>query len=227
MRVITCVLLAMLVVSSVAWSQSGLGIDCYLGGGISVLSGPKILKDENRMGFNASGGIFYDISPTVSLIVGVDYVAFPKDETQARQEVLRQMPVTDRVGSGISIGDGGTFSIFTVTGNVKLLLGSRDDEIAPYVVVGAGFLSTSVPDVQASYMHSDQTFIPVPTYFPVVLQRTQFNVSSAFTASVGAGIDMPFGEANTLFLEGRYAVGFAAFDNTTYFPVRLGVRFGL
>lgn len=227
MRLTTYVLLAILTIASVAWSQSGLGIDCSLGGGIAALSGPQVLKDENKMGFNVNGGVSYDLSPSISLIVGVDYTWFPKDEARARQEVLEQMPASAKVGSGVSIGEGGTLGVFTVTGSVKHLLGSRGYDVVPYVVMGAGFVSTSVPDVQASYMHSDQTAVPVPTYFPVVLQRTRFNVSSAFTASLGAGIDMPFGEANTMFIEGRYAIGFTAFDNTTYIPIRLGVRFGL
>jgi len=227
MRLITFVLLATLTISSAALGQSERGIDCYLGGGISFLSGPQILKDENRMGFNASGGFGLDVMPTVSFIVGVDYTAFPKNETRARQEAVQQIPAPERIGSGISIGDGGTFSIFTITGNLKLLLGPSGEQVAPYVIVGAGFLRTSVPDVAASYLYSEQTAVVVSTYNPLVLRRTQFNVKSAVVASIGAGIDLPLSKTNSLFFEGRYALGFTKYGNTTYVPVRLGLRFAL
>jgi hypothetical protein len=223
------VLLAVLAISSSAWSQSGRGMDCYVGGGISFLSGPQRLKDENKMGFNASGGVGFgfDILPSVSLVIGADYTVYPKNETQARQEAVQQMPESARIGSGISIGDGGTLSILTFTASAKLFLVTHEEQPAPYVVVGAGFLSTSVPDVSASYLYSTQTAVVVSTYNPFVLQRTQFNAKSAFAASVGAGIDIPLGKTHGLFLEGRYATGFTSFGNTTYIPLKLGIRFGL
>jgi opacity protein-like surface antigen len=227
MRIITYVLSAILAISSAAWCQSEHGIDCYLGGGISFLSGPQILKDENKMGFSASGGIGLSILPSVSLTVGVDYTAFPKNETHTRQEAIQQVPATARIGSGISIGDGGTLSIFTVTGDARLFLGPQDEQLLPYVVVGAGFLSTSTPNVQASYLYSQQTAVVVSTYNPLVLQRTQFNVKSAFVASAGAGIDIPLSPTNSMFVEGRYAFGNTSFGNTTYIPVKLGIRFSL
>jgi hypothetical protein len=227
MRLITNVLAAILSISTAAWSQSPRGMDCYVGGGVSFLSGPQILRDENKMGFNANGGVGFDILPSVSLILGVDYTAFPKNETQARQEAVQQVPARARVGSGITIGDGGTLSILSITGNVKFLFGFHDEEVAPYVIVGAGFLSTSIPDVNASYLYSEQTAVVVSTYNPLVLQRSQFNVKSAVVASVGAGIDLPLGKTNSMFVEGRYAIGFTAYDNTTYIPVKVGLRFGL
>ncbi|MCX6142511.1 MAG: outer membrane beta-barrel protein [Ignavibacteriales bacterium] len=227
MRLITNVLAAILTISTAAWSQSVHGMDCYVGGGISFLSGPQILRDENKMGFNASGGIGFDILPSVSLIVGVDYTAFPKNESQARQEVFQQMPAHDRIGSGISIGEGGTLSVLTIAGNLKLFLGLRDGQVTPYIVAGAGFLSTSIPDVQASYLYSEQTAVVVSTYNPIVLPRTQFNATSALVASVGAGVDIPLGKTNSMFVEGRYAIGFTSFDNTTYIPIKLGMRFGI
>jgi hypothetical protein len=137
------------------------------------------------------------------------------------------VPARARLGSGVSIGDGGTLSILTFTGNLKLGFGFHDDEVAPYVVVGAGFLKTSVSDVSASYLYSEQTAVVVSTYSPLVLRRSQFNVTSAVVASVGAGIDVPLSKANSMFIEGRYAIGFTAYDNTTYIPVKLGLRFGL
>lgn len=227
MRRITFVLLATLTMSSAASSQSERGIDCYLGGGISFLSGPQILKDENKMGFNAGGGIGLDILPSITLIIGVDYTAYPKDETRARQEAVQQIPASARIGSGVSIGDGGTFSILTVSGSLKLLLRPSDEHVAPYVVVGAGLLSTSVPDVDASYLYSEQTAVVVSTYNPFVLRRTQFNAKSALVASIGAGIDLPLSQTNSLFVEGRYAVGLTSYGNTAYIPVRLGLRLAL
>jgi hypothetical protein len=227
MRLITNVLAAILTISTAAWSQTVHGMDCYVGGGISFLSGPQILRDENKMGFNANVGIGFDVLPSVSLIVGVDYTAFPKNESQARQEAVQQIPAHARIGSGISIGDGGTVSILTIAGNLKLFFGSHDGQVAPYVIVGGGFLSISVPDVNASYVYSEQTAVVVSTYNPLVLSRTQFNVKSSIVASAGAGIDIPLNKTNSMFFEGRYAMGNTTFGNTTYIPVKLGMRFGL
>jgi hypothetical protein len=46
-------------------------------------------------------------------------------------------------------------------------------------------------------------------------------------ASFGAGIDVPLSKTNSMFIEGRYALGFTTYGNTTYVPVRLGLRFAL
>jgi len=227
MRLITIFLAAILSISTAVWGQSLRGMDCYVGGGVSFLSGPQLLREENKMGFNANGGLGFDILPSVSLILGVDYTAFPKNETQARQEAVQQVPARERIGSGISIGDGGTLSILSITANLKLGFGFHADEAAPYVIIGAGFLNTSIPDVSASYLYSEQTAVVVSTYNPLVLQRSQFNASSAVVASVGTGIDVPLSKTNSMFIEGRYSIGFTSFGNTTYIPVKLGMRFGL
>jgi len=230
MRLITYILLTILAASSVAWSQSDHGIDCYFGGGISFLSGPQTLNDENTIGFNVNGGMGFGfhILPSVSLIFNIDYTAFPKDEAQARKETLQQMPDSAKLGAGISIGDGGTLSIFTVTANLKYLA-SHESQLAPYIIVGAGFFSTAVTDVHASYVHSSQgqSSIVESTYHPLVLSRTKFNVLSAMTVSAGAGVDMPISKTNSVFIEGRYVIGYTSFGNTTYIPVKLGIRLGI
>lgn len=229
MRFIFYVFLTILTLSSLAWSQSELGIDVYVGGGISSLAGPQTLRDQNKTGLNASGGVGFHLLPSLSLVVSVDYTSFPNNETHARQEVIQQIPDNERVGAGISISDGGILSIVAATADLKFLLSAAPEQWTPYVVLGTGFLSTSISDVNASYITSDQgtSSVMVSTYHPVVLPRTQYRVVSAFAGSVGIGFDMSLNEASRMFLESRYAVGFTAFGNTTYVPVKLGLRFAI
>lgn len=211
MRILTCTLLAIIVIGSIASSQTDKKTDLYLGGGIAFPAGPQEFRDNWNMGFLAIGGIGFSLTPAASLVLTVGYGAFPLDES----EILKGAGVPSYVNTSI---DGGTASGLDLAGNIKLSLQPRGGStVTPYIVAGAGYFSLSFSDVKvsASYMGSSAS------------QTMKFDTESAFSTSFGAGIDIPAGETTSIFVEARYAIAFTENDNTSYVPFRAGLRIAL
>ena len=210
MRMLTCILLAIIVIASMASSQTDKKTDLYLGVGIALPAGPQEFRDYWNMGFLASGGIGFSLTPAASLVLTVGYGAFPLNES----EILKISGVPSYVTASI---DGGTASGLDLAGNVKLSLMTAPNTVTPYLVVGAGYFSLSFSDVKvsASYMGSSAS------------QTMKFDTESAFSTSFGAGIDIPAGETTSIFVEARYSIAFTKNDNTSYVPFRAGVRIAL
>jgi hypothetical protein len=210
MRVLTFTLLVIIAITSMAWSQTDKKTDLYLGAGITFPAGPQEFTDYWKMGFNAGGGIGFSLTPAASLIFTVGYAAFPLNES----EILKKAGVPSYVNASI---DGGTASALDLAGNIKLSLNPAPNRVAAYIVAGAGYFSLSFSDVKvsASYMGYSAS------------ETLTFDSESAFSTSFGAGIDIPAGETTSIFIEGRYSIAFTKGDNTSYVPLRAGVRIAL
>ena len=193
-----------------ASSQDASKADLYIAGGLALPSGPEDFRDNWNLGLNLGGGIGFSLSSAVSIAFSGEYAFFPIDET----EMLKKAGAS---GTGVSVTiDGGTLSILTLAGNVKLLLIPTPGSTAPYFVAGAGFFSLSASDarISASYLGSSSSV------------TVKFDNESAFYASVGAGMDIPMNEKTSVFFEGRYSIGFTKGENTSYIPIKAGIRIG-
>jgi len=210
MRILTLTFLAIVAITSMAWSQTDKKTDLYLGGGIAFPAGPEEFTDYWKMGFTAGGGIGFSLTPAASLVLTVGYGAFPLNES----EILRLAGVPSYVNTSI---DGGTASALDFAGNIKLSLNPTPNTVTPYLVVGAGYFSLSFSDakISASYMGNSAS------------ETLKFDTESAFSTSFGAGIDIPAGETTSIFVEGRYSIAFTKGENTSYVPLRAGARIAL
>jgi opacity protein-like surface antigen len=102
---------------------------------------------------------------------------------------------------------GGSVSIVTISGNVKCKPVSGSNPISPYLLGGLGFfyLSTSNEAVGKTLIKSGDS-------------------ESAILILLGAGFDFHINNTDNVFIEAKYGVGFAKKENTTYLPVRIGLR---
>jgi len=201
MRTIISVFVSLLILSFASLSQEK-NNDFYIGAGLSFPSGPQIFSDYWKMGFNVGGGFGFPLSPSISLIGTIDYNNFAFDESG----FLKALGYSN---SGINVS-GGSASIFTIDGNIKILLNTIPKSTTPYIVCGVGFFSLSTADVTVSGGGSSV--------------RVSGDSESAFSIQFGAGIDIPAGEAMNIYIEGKYGIGFTKGENTAYLPLRAGIR---
>jgi len=201
MRRLALSLLTIIAVASLAWSQP----QVYLGGGIAFPTAPQAFKDDYKMGYNLGGGIGFSLSPTVSYMLTVGYASFPFDVSgiNARYGIPS--------GATVSV-DGGTVSGLDVLGDFKFSLMPKG--VSVYLIAGVGYFNMSMSDatVKVSYQgHSSSTTVSSDS-------------KSAFCASGGAGVDVPVSGKIGVFVEGRYFIAFTSGGNTSYVPVKAGVR---
>ena len=201
MRKLTLTLLTLIAIASVAWSQPEL----YLGGGVAFPTGPSTFKDNWKMGYNGTGGIGFTFAPGLSVIFTASYSTFPIDESG----IISKAGIP--AGASVSV-DGGTVTALDFAGNIKFSFMPKGTSL--YVVASAGYFSMSASDmaIKITSGGSSATF------------NYKTNTVSAFSTSIGAGVDVPLGAKAGIFIEGRYAVGFRPDENTSYIPVRAGVR---
>ncbi len=203
MRKLTLTLLTLIAIASVAWSQPEL----YLGGGVAFPTGPSTFKDNWKMGYNGTGGIGFTFAPGLSVIFTASYSTFPIDESGIISKA--------GIPAGVSVSvDGGTITALDFAGNIKYSFMPKGTSL--YVVAGAGYLSMSASDITIKVTSgtTSQTFTVKP------------NTESAFSTSIGAGVDFPVGAKLGIFVEGRYAIAFTSGESTSYVPVKAGVRIG-
>jgi opacity protein-like surface antigen len=176
--------------------------DFYISGGLSFPSGPQVFSDYWKMGFNVGGGFGFPLSTSVSLIAIVDYNNFSFDE----EGFLKAFGFSNY---GLSI-TGGSASIFTVNGNIKILLNTTPNTTSPYIIGGLGFFSLSTSDVTVSGSGGSV--------------NVAGDSESAFNVQFGLGIDIPTSSTMNVFIEGRYGIGFTKEENTSFLPIRIGLR---
>ena len=203
MRKLTCVLLTIVAITSLAWSQPEL----YLGGGVAFPAGPSTFKDYWKMGYNGTAGIGFSFAPGLSAIFTASYSSFPIDESG----IIAKAGIPSAASVNV---DGGTVTALDFAGNIKYSFMPKGTSL--YVVASAGYFSMSASDVTVKVSYGgNSTTVTVKT-----------NTESAFSTSIGAGVDVPVGAKIGIFIEGRYAIAFTSDESTSYIPVKAGVRIG-
>ncbi len=172
--------------------------------GLSIPSAPSEFSDIWDPGFN--GGIGFEI-PVVSvfrLTANAEYNNFSLD----KNALLRKAGAS---GSGIELS-GGSATIYTISGNAKLLLSNSTQSVVPYVSAGIGSFHLSFDDLKLSYSFLIET----------IESESQSELSALFTF----GINIPFqGENRGAFVEAKYVNGFTENESTKYVVLKAGLRF--
>lgn len=203
MRRFSLLLIFFLVVfaSENTWPQTEKTTDIFFNGGLSFPSKPKSFSDYWKMGFNFGGGISFPLSGSISLVGSIDYNTFSFDE----DSFLKSLGYS---GTGLSV-TGGSASIFTIMGNVKVSMNTTPNSVAPYIIGGLGFFSISTADATVAYMGERAT--------------VDGDSESAFSLLIGSGIEIPAG-ISTLFIEGKYSIGFTKNESTSFIPLKVGIK---
>jgi hypothetical protein len=172
--------------------------------GFSVPTGPTNFSTYWKPGFNLGFGVGSIVLPSTSMFIRLDYNNFPLDA----EGYLR---ANGAAGSGYTI-DGGTVSIITITGNVKVAVGPTTS-VVPYFIGGGGFFNLSQSDITISNSGS---------YLKVSIKS-----EIALTLAGGFGVEIPVDQSTNIFAQISYGVGFNRGDHASYMPVKVGAVFGL
>lgn len=206
MRRFSLLLISFIVVFATekTWSQTEKSTAIFFDSGLSFPSKPKSFSDYWKMGFNFGVGISFPLSGSISLIGSIDYNTFSFDE----DNFLKSNGFT---GTGLSV-TGSSASIFTIMGNVKVLLNSTPNTASPYITGGLGLFSVSTSDATLAYQGQTVT--------------VDGDSESAFSLLIGAGIEIPAG-TSIFFIEGKYSIGFTKNESTSYIPIKIGIRLNI
>lgn len=105
--------------------------------------------------------------------------------------------------------DGGTLSSLSATANLKLNGPVVSSRLMPYGFAGAGLFRLATSDMTSGSISTDG--------------NSEVDLGLQF----GAGLSIGMSPRANLLVEPNYVVVFSEGESTTFFPVRLGVSFGL
>jgi len=185
------------------FAQGTSKFEAYGNAGISFPIGPEDFSKYWKMGFNFGIGGGYVINPNLTLITYADFNSFSFDGDKWLKD-------NGLGGYGISLSGGG-ISIYTFSENLKITLPTTQSPVHPYLCGGAGLFIFSVNDIESN----DSTF------------TGKGYSENAFSVLLGAGADIAMGERVSLFVEGKYAIGFTkkTDGNTQILPIKIGIKF--
>jgi|GEM_PF-1412612 len=184
----------------------------YVWGGSSYPYLPALTKDVWKTGWNAGVGYGYSFSPGPigygELFGTVEFSRFAFNETGYRSWLLPQYSSSS--SSEIQTGGltaRGAISNLTVFANFKGTFSTSKHSIAPYFLIGVG------------YMHYSQDSIAIQD----TLYAIHAESKSSFAWSVGIGIEAPITDEITFFVQGKSVLGVFQ-EERQYFPLSGGFR---
>jgi len=188
----------------------------YAWGGSTIPYLPGETKDVWKQGWNAGLGFGLAFPPGdvghAELFAGVEYNRFPFNETGYRNWLLPQYPSSQaqQITNGVIIARG-TTKIVTAMVNLKGTFSSTGLPIAPYFIIGFGYIYTT----------SDSIAIAGTSSYSI-----NGDNQSTVAWSAGLGIEIPVGTKIAGFFQGRTVLG--VYERTRqYFPLSAGLRLRL
>jgi hypothetical protein len=175
----------------------------YFNTGVSFPSAPELFSRYWKPGLNLGLGIGYQTSASIVLQMSFVYSNLPFNG----EKLLKDYGLS---GLGLKVS-GGSAKVITASGDLKAYLVPMDAGTSPYFIVGAGLFRISASDARVSYQGDSQT--------------VQGNSESALGLGLGIGIDFRLRDRLTLFMEGKYTLGFTDVDNTLLVPLKIGIAF--
>ena len=182
-------------------------------GGSSVPYLPGDFKDLSRRGWNAGAGYGISFAPGSigygALYATLEFGRFPFNETGYRSLLAREFPTDDpdKIQNGEIIARG-TTKLVSAMVTFKGCFSSTKQSIAPYFLLGAGFL------------HASSDSIAMRGFSSYTIEKSS---ESGFAWTFGVGFEIPIMERFALFAQGSSVI--AVFKDTRqYFPVSGGIR---
>ncbi len=186
-----------------AVAQSGLNI--YVGGGGAMPLDPTEFSDFWELGYGAGAAIGYSFGSSLELIGGVDYSKFSLDGDALIDDL-------GDFGTDIDIS-GGDISMLSFSAGLKFNIGTGGS-LSPYLLGMGGMYTLSISDATVSIDGFSETaeFVEEET---------------AFGAAFGGGFEIGFSSKASLFVQSTYRIAFTEEESTKYWPVKIGLVFGM
>ena len=194
--------------SSVAKRSS---TEIFLSGGIPIPYLPEDFRQQSKSAWTVAGGYGVVYEPGSvgfsTLFVNAEYSLFHFDETGYINALLAG-PDSNKVhqNPGFSAEQRPT-KIFSAFLNYQGTFATSTRSIAPYFLVGVGYMYVSVPELVS-------TTGSVPGYS-----------KSAVSWTVGLGVDVPFSETTVFFVQGKTVMGVISEATRQTFPITAGLRY--
>jgi opacity protein-like surface antigen len=192
----------------------------YFFGGLSHPNVPSEFKAYWKNGWHLGGGYGYSFSPGplgyIEIYGTVEYTRFAFNDSSYRGELLKQYsaPIYGMTRA-VWLARGSAKAIDAML-NLKCSFSSTKHSIAPYFLFGIGYFHFSS---DSSSMSATVNHVTTLYTLPEVNQ-------SAFGWTFGLGVEFPFSEAATFFVEGKSVLGVLE-QERQYFPISGGFRITL
>lgn len=178
--------------------------EIFVSGGLVYPYLPSEFNDFWKSGLNANIGFGFSFTPGdigySSLIATIDYSKFNFNELKYRESINKNNPDT--------IVSGSPAKSFTFSLSYKGTFSTTKKSIAPYFLIGFGYMFYDTDSVTVNHR--------------MTLSPNDAN-TSAFTWSVGIGVEIPIGNLLAGYIQARSVLG--AFDRPIqYFPLNAGIR---
>ena len=208
---------ALLLLSVHANAQEDSNVQILLNGGYSLPQKPDIFKDVWNNGFNVGAGVGYRFSGRFTVQGLVNYDKFSVTDNGI-MDILTEEIGFDPSELGLEINlQGGSVSVLSLTGEVKVSFVEDPSKISPYVIGGGGLGRVSTDDVTVAL-----------TFLGESLEESiEGESETKAMATVGGGVDIPIGERAAVFVEGRYQFVFMSDERMEFVGIRGGIRIGL
>ncbi len=197
-----CLLLAMISAVPV-FAQNSAGPTFYVNTGLAVPSAPNEFSDYWKTGINLGGGVGFPITRNLSFVGNLLHTRFSFDG--------EKLMADNGMGGYGFYFEGGTTSITTFFGDFKMELGSNPGKVTPFLMGGAGLFFVTIRETTMQYQNQFET-IPGG-------DETKLGID------LGGGVDIALSPRTKLQLGMKYIVGFTDIENTSYFPIMIGLSF--
>lgn len=207
------------ILSGSARAQEKGNILVYFHSGATLIVKPDKIREYWQPRLNFGFGIGYSFTSKVTVSAAIDYHVFGFDrEKFAENESYPSFRFYDEYNYNVRI--------FNFSGNVKYRFPSIRF-MTPYATAGLGFMRFVAPwDLDPCWCEQNPDY----PYYQCVRQCNDFiedlRSESTRFVEVGAGVFFALGRAVSMYLEGRYALGFIDMGGrgpAHYFPLNLGI----
>ena len=203
------------ILSGSARAQGEGNILVYFHSGATLIAKPDKVREYWQPRLNFGFGIGYSFTPKVTVSAGIDYHVFGFDREKFEdEEDYSNYYYDERDNYGVRI--------FNFSGNVKYRFPSIRF-MTPYATAGLGFMRFVAPEdlFPCWYDYYEDNHIRHCNEFLQDLRS-----ESAPFGQAGAGVFFAVGRSVSMYLEGRYALGFIDMGGrgpAHYFPLNLGM----
>jgi hypothetical protein len=173
-----------------------------LGGGVSKISKPQLYTDYRNLGPSVTSGISFQMTSRLGILISVDFNRYIFDRSRLHEELVNQGLLTssDQI-------KGGNSQIISISANTLLYIIPKSGILPLYLIGGGGYFKLSKDEMSTGGV--------------VTPKQTKF----AWHLLSGIGIDVPVSGALSLFLEGKYGVGYTKPEKSHFMTGSFGVKF--
>ncbi|MFC1554242.1 hypothetical protein ACFL7D_06390 [candidate division KSB1 bacterium] len=176
--------------------------ELYLNSGTTIQQNPKRFKKLFNKSYNLGIGFGYDLNESYQVITEIGFNPFPLDLEKLASYYLLIEP---------EHLEGGSANLFTISPGFKWNPKMDNDQFKPFLKGTIGFLVIN---------ESELAIVKPDTAYTL-----EKNSTSSMLFQFGAGLDIKLKERIFIFFETQFDYAFTKDESTSYFPLKVGLRY--